>query len=944
MSYSPEEFTDQSNRAISQALEYAQEQKHIELVPLHLAHVLVEDEQGLARQLIKKAEFNVQEVQDAIDLKLKKLSKQDPPPSKLYPNSSFMNVLKQAKKLSKQQKDSHTAIDHLLAALYEDSDTTSALVSIGLSKKRMEEVIKQIRQNKNVTSSKAEQTYQALEKYGHDLVADAEAGKLDPVIGRDQEIRRCIQVLSRRTKNNPVLIGEPGVGKTAIVEGLAQRIVHQDVPDTLPRRLIALDMGALVAGASHRGEFEERLKSVLKEIESSNGGIILFIDEIHLVLGAGKADGAMDAANLLKPMLARGELRCIGATTLDEYRKYIEKDPAFERRFQQVMVKEPNVADCVSILRGLKDRYESHFGVRILDSALVIAAQLSNRYITNRFLPDKAIDLIDEACASIRVQLDSQPEIIDQLERRELQLDVEATALSQEKDEASKQRLKQVKEELAKIREELKPLKLRHKAEKERVDELRKLKQKLENLQVKMAQAEREKNLALVADMKYGAIPDLEKKIAETEHRITEENKQQQDRLLTEIVGPNAIAEIVSRWTGIPVSKLSQTERERLLKLSEHLHEKVVGQEEAVDSVAEAVLRSRAGLSRANQPIGSFLFLGPTGVGKTELAKTLALELFDSAKSMIRIDMSEYTESHSVARLIGAPPGYVGFEQGGQLTEAVRRQPYAVILFDEVEKAHPQIWNTLLQVLDDGRLTDGKGRTVDFTNTIIVLTSNIGAQYILDEVENPSLKTKSNNGKLSQTIKDRVMKEVRLNFRPEFLNRLDDIVFFQPLNMNQLSSIVHLQLRSLEERLKEQEITISLTDKAIQSTLKKSYNPVYGARPLKRYLEKHITTELSKLLIQMKLAPHCHVTIDTDANDQYQFQIQQLQRTTSNSPSKPAYNRRRTYEGLDEEPMLVDNDEEEEDYDNNQFTGYENNSKTPQGISKRMKQSPIGKK
>jgi len=925
MSYSPEEFTDQSNKAIGQALEYAQEQKHIELVPLHLAHVLIEDEQGLARQLIKKAEFNVQEVLEAIDLKLKKLSKQDPPPAKLYPNSSFMNVLKQAKKLSKQQKDSHTAIDHLLAALYEDSDTTSAFVSVGLSKKRMEEVIKQIRQNKNVTSAKAEQTYQALEKYGHDLVADAESGKLDPVIGRDQEIRRCIQVLSRRTKNNPVLIGEPGVGKTAIVEGLAQRIVHQDVPDTLPRRLIALDMGALVAGASHRGEFEERLKSVLKEIESSNGGIILFIDEIHLVLGAGKAEGAMDAANLLKPMLARGELRCIGATTLDEYRKYIEKDPAFERRFQQVLVKEPTVADCVSILRGLKDRYESHFGVRILDSALVIAAQLSNRYITNRFLPDKAIDLIDEACASIRVQLDSQPEIIDQLERRELQLDVEATALAQEKDDASKQRLKQVKEELAKIREELKPLKMRHRAEKERVDELRKLKQKLENLQVKMAQAEREKNLALVADMKYGAIPDLEKKIAETEHRITEENKQQQDRLLTEVVGPNAIAEIVSRWTGIPVSKLSQTERDRLLQLSEHLHKSVIGQDDAVDSVAEAVLRSRAGLSRSNQPIGSFLFLGPTGVGKTELAKTLALELFDSTKSMIRIDMSEYTESHSVARLIGAPPGYVGFEQGGQLTEAVRRQPYSVILFDEVEKAHPQIWNTLLQVLDDGRLTDGKGRTVDFTNTIIVLTSNIGAQYILEEVDN-------HQSKLSQSIKDRVMKEVRLHFRPEFLNRLDDIVFFQPLTINQLSSVVHLQLRSLEARLKEQDITISLTDKAIQSTLKKSYNPIYGARPLKRYLEKYITTELSRLLIQMKIQPHCHVTIDTDANDQFTFQIQQLQRTNSNSPSKPAYSRRRTYEGLDEEPMVTDDFEEEEEFDNNQFSGYDN--------SKRMKQSP----
>ncbi|CAF0775838.1 unnamed protein product [Didymodactylos carnosus] len=933
MVYTPEEFTELSNKSISGAASFATENKNIEIVPLHLAHVLVDDETGLAVQLIKKAEFNVQEVKEAIELKLKKLPRQDPPPSKIYPNSSFLNVLKHANKLSKQQKDSHTAIDHLLLALYEDSDATSAFASVGLSKKRMEEVIKQMRGTKHVTSAKAETTYQALEKYGHDLVKDAEAGKLDPVIGRDQEIRRCIQVLSRRTKNNPVLIGEPGVGKTAIVEGLAQRIVLQDVPETLPKRLIALDMGALVAGASYRGEFEERLKSVLKEIQESNGGIILFIDEIHLVLGAGKTDGAMDAANLLKPMLARGELRCIGATTLDEYRKYIEKDPAFERRFQQVLVKEPSVADCVSILRGLKDRYESHFGVRILDSALVIAAQLSNRYITNRFLPDKAIDLIDEACASIRVQLDSQPEVIDQLERRELQLDVEATALSQEKDEASKQRLKQVKEELSKIREELKPLKLRHKAEKERVEELRKLKQKLDSLQIKMSQAEREKNLSLVADIKYGAIPDLEKQIVATEHRITEENKQNQDRLLTETVGPSAIAEIVSRWTGIPVTKLSQTERDRLLKLSEQLHKKVVGQNEAVDSVAEAVLRSRAGLARQNQPIGSFLFLGPTGVGKTELAKALASELFDSTKSMIRIDMSEYTESHSVARLIGAPPGYVGFEAGGQLTEAVRRQPYAVVLFDEVEKAHLQIWNTLLQVLDDGRLTDGKGRTVDFTNTIIILTSNIGAQHILEDVETTS-------SSLTQQTKDKVMREVRHHFRPEFLNRLDDLVFFEPLTFSQLSNIILLQLTSLQDRLQDQDITLSLSDKAIQLALKQSYNPVYGARPLKRYLEKHITTELSKLLIQSKLTPHSHVSINCDSNDKFTFQMQQTApRKTPQTSSRPEYSRRRTYEGLDEEP-LMDVDGEDDYSQNGGDMEFQSSNNMP---TKRPKQSPIKK-
>jgi ATP-dependent Clp protease ATP-binding subunit ClpB len=662
-----------------------------------------------------------------------------------------------------------------------------------------------------------------------------------------------------------------------------------------------------------QGQFEERLKAVLKEVQdSAEAGepIILFIDEIHTVLGAGKSgDSAMDAANLLKPALARGELRCIGATTQGEYRKYFEKDPAFARRFQQVLVNEPSVEDAVSVLRGLKERYETHHGVRILDSSIVVAAQLSKRYIPDRFLPDKAIDLIDEAASMIRVQLDSQPEIIDRLERRELQLDVEATALAQEaqKDETAKQRLQLVKEELAKVREELHPLKLQHEAEKRRVDELRELKQKLENLYIKMQNAERQRDSAKVADLRYGAIPDLEKKIAQMTKQLEMENAKDENRIVTEVVKPDHIAEIVARWTGIPVSKLTQTEREKLLHLSEHLHKRVVGQDEAVDAVAQAVLRTRAGLSRTNQPTGSFMFLGSTGVGKTELAKALAVELYDDVKNMVRIDMSEYSEQHSVARLIGAPPGYVGFEQGGQLTEAVRRRPYAVVLLDEVEKAHPQIFNVLLQVLDDGRLTDGKGNVVDFTNTVIIMTSNIGSQYLLEG-------TDQKTGEVPEPVRDKVMKAVQQHFRPEFLNRLDDIVFFKPLSVSQMAVIVKMQLLSLQDRLKSQDIELVCNDAAAKAILEHANtNPVYGARPLKRYIEKHVVTDISKALIAGQLVAHSIVTIDADRNGKILFSSKPKPKPkTSNDPrnndtaynqwqkvKNPSYNKRQYSEDSD---------------------------------------------
>ncbi|KAL0487424.1 hypothetical protein AKO1_008867 [Acrasis kona] len=696
-----------------------------------------------------------------------------------------------------------------------------------------------------MNNSEQSNKFEHLSKYGHDLIAQAKDGKVDPVIGRDDEIRRVIRVLSRRTKNNPVLIGEPGVGKTAIVEGLAERIVRGDVPANLQSKLFSLDMGLLIAGAKYRGEFEERLQAVLKEIKDANGGVILFIDEIHLVLGAGKGDGAMDAANLLKPMLARGELRCIGATTLSEYRQHVEKDPAFERRFQQVLVGEPSVDATISILRGIKEKYEAHHGVTIKDSALVAAAQLSSRYITSRFLPDKAIDLVDEACANVRVQLDSRPEVIDKLERQKLQLQIEQKALELEKDQASKDRITKVEAEISRIDEELKPLLLKYDSEKSRIDQIQQLKEKLDGLKLKMSNAESNRDLQLVADYKFYAIPDLERHIQQLTNSQAKTSSDNQ--LLQEMVGKDQITQVVSRWTGIPVMKLNQAQKERLLGLKDTLHKRVIGQDKAVESVTLAILRSRAGLSRRDKPTGSFLFLGPTGVGKTELAKALAGELFDDDQHIIRIDMSEYMEKHSVTRLIGAPPSYVGYEEGGQLTEAVRRRPYNVVLFDEVEKAHSDVLNVLLQVLDDGRLTDGQGRTVDFTNTVVILTSNVGSEYTGDE--------------------EKIMKRVKQHFRPEFLNRLDDVILFDSLTQDDLYKVIEKQLMLLEkERFEERDISLDIKDDAKDLILRQAYDASYGARPLGRFLEKHVVTELSRMVLKGQLEDHSTVTVDAVGN------------------------------------------------------------------------------
>ena len=880
--------TDATAKAINEALSVARDNGHSQADPLHLAVVIFQNDDSIGARLCTRLPDNtnntnvdVNQIRRSLQKRLLKRPSQSPPPLEASPSSAFSQLLQRSTKAAKANGDALVALDHLLMALFDDRETKEALNEAGLTQKQAQKAIDDLRGGRKVTSASAEEQYEALEKYGVDLLAMAEAGKLDPVIGRDEEIRRLVQILSRRTKNNPCLVGEPGTGKTSIVEGLARRIVEGDVPESIKGcSLRTLDMGALVAGAKYRGEFEERLRAVLDEVKRAEGRMILFVDEIHLVLGAGKSDGAMDAANLLKPMLARGEFRMIGATTLEEYRKHIEKDSAFERRFQPVPVKEPSVVDTISMLRGLTDRYEAHHGVRISDAAIVAAAQLSDRYINHRFNPDKSIDLIDEAAARKRTMLDSRPERIDQLERQILQLEIESTALGRETDKESKKRRNTIREEIANLKEELAPLNAKWQADRGRADELKSAKEKLAGLEAKAAQAERMGDFEKAADLKYGAIPDLKghlKRIEEEEENRKALKGDDDESLVSETVTPQDIAEVISRWTGIPVSKLSQTDRERLLKLDERLKERVIGQDQAIKEVTDCILRSKAGLSRPNQPTGSFLFAGPSGVGKTELAKSLFSELYDGdERHLVRIDMSEYTEQHSIARLIGAPPGYVGFDEGGQLTEAVRRKPYTVVLFDEIEKAHPRVWTILLQILDEGRLTDSHGRTVDFTNTVIILTSNVGAMHLLKLTEDSGAK---------QLAYDRVMSDIQATFPPEFLNRLSAIVLFNSLGAQQLEKIVHKTMKGVRKRLAAQGVKVVLESSGAQAILGASYNPDYGARPVERYVESTIVTKLSRMLIAGELPSgsivHIEaVEVDDDSYDDSNFPLHKKARLT----------------------------------------------------------------